>query len=89
MITFTIVHHPPSPAFAGDTPYVLAVVGLSEGPQMMANLVGPDSTTPMAPGDVTVGMPVRVTFETRGDVAIPQFEPDPEATDDQVPSETS
>ena len=40
VITFTVVHQVPSQAFADDLPYVLAVIGLEEGPQMMANVVG-------------------------------------------------
>jgi len=30
------------------------------------------------PDDVTIGMPVRVTFEEREDVWLPLFEPDPD-----------
>lgn len=65
VLTFTVVHQPPSEGF--DTPYVLAVVQLEEGPQMMCNIVD------IAPGDVTIGMAVTVTFEPRGDIALPQF----------------
>lgn len=85
VITFTVVHHPPSPAFAGDTPYMLAVIALAEGPQMMVNILTD------RPDAVTIDMPVRVTFETRGDLAIPQFEPDLDAPDGRNPeqSETS
>jgi uncharacterized OB-fold protein len=70
VVTFSTVRQAPSPAFAADLPYVLAVIELAEGPQMMANIVG------MAPELVHVGLPVRVVFEQRGDVWIPQFEPD-------------
>jgi uncharacterized OB-fold protein len=65
VLTYTVVHQPPSPAFAA--PYVLAVIELLEGPRMMANVVG------CSPDDVRVGAPVEVTFEPRGEVAIPQF----------------
>jgi len=34
----------------------------------MANVLGPDSES------LTIGDSVRVVFETRGDVALPQFE---------------
>jgi len=60
----TVVHHPPSPAF--PVPYVLAIVELEEGPRMMANVLGG------AP--VGIGAAVRLTFERRGDFALPQFE---------------
>jgi len=67
VVTYTIVHQPPSPGF--DVPYVLAVVRLEEGPQMMCNVVDVD------PGEVRCDMPVTVTFERRGDMALPQFRP--------------
>lgn len=67
VLTYTTVHQPPSPAFTA--PYVLAVIELAEGPRMMANVVD------CAPDTVRVGTPVQVTFEPRGDVAIPQFRP--------------
>jgi uncharacterized protein len=67
VVSATTVHHPPSPAFA--TPYVLAIVRLEEGPRMMTNIVTDD------PSRVRIDMPVRVTFEERGDFRIPQFVP--------------
>jgi uncharacterized protein len=67
--TFTIMHMPPYEAFAGDVPYVIALVMLEEGVRMMANIIG------IAPDEVTIDMPVEVFFEQRGDVALPQFRP--------------
>jgi uncharacterized OB-fold protein len=67
VVTFSVVHQPPSPGF--DVPYVLAVVRLDEGPQLMCNLVEID------PDDVRCDLPVTVTFEARGDGAVPQFRP--------------
>lgn len=67
VVTYSIVHQPPSPAFA--VPYVLAVVELAEGPRMMTNIVE------VAPADVTVGMAVEVTFERRITITLPQFRP--------------
>jgi uncharacterized OB-fold protein len=70
VVTYTVVHQPPSAAFASEVPYVLAVVRLAEGPQMMANILHAD------PARVRVDLPVRVVFEERaGGVRIPQFEP--------------
>lgn len=68
VVTATTVHQPPSPAFT--VPYVLAIVRLAEGPQMMANLL-------CDPAAVRIGMAVKVTFERRGDLTIPQFVPAP------------
>jgi uncharacterized OB-fold protein len=63
---FSIVHQPPSDAF--ETPYVLALIELDEGVRMMSNVrCGPEQ--------VRIGLPVRVTFERRGDVSLPMFLP--------------
>jgi uncharacterized OB-fold protein len=81
VLTYTVVHETPIAAYADRTPYVIAVVRLEEGPQMMANVVNCE------PGDVDIGTHVRVTFESgrerpdSGDsdqqieYTIPQFEP--------------
>lgn len=67
LLTFSIVHQAPSPAFA--VPYVLAVVKLEEGPQLMCNILEID------PDAMRCDLPVEVVFERRGDVALPQFRP--------------
>ena len=68
--TFTVVRRPVSPGYAADTPYVIALIALAEGPVMMSNVVG------CAPEDVSVGMPVIVTFETWSEeIAVPKFRP--------------
>jgi uncharacterized OB-fold protein len=70
VITFTVVHQPPFEAYGRDVPYVLAVVRLEEGPQMMANVLR------IAPGRMRVDLPVRVVFEERSaGFRVPQFEP--------------
>lgn len=72
--SFTVVYRPPSPAFAAHVPYVVGIVSLEEGPQMMTNVVG------IAPDAVRIGMPVKVAFETREEgVVIPVFEVVPTA----------
>ena len=55
-------------------PYVVAIVALDEddGVRLTTNIVNCD------PGDVRVGMRVRVVFEKAGEVYLPLFEPDPE-----------
>lgn len=71
--TFTVVNRAPLPAFKADSPYVLALIDLEEGPRMMMNVINCD------PDAVHIDMPVRVTFERRGAgdqaQAIPQAEP--------------
>lgn len=67
--TFTINRVPVSPAFKAEVPYAVALIELTEGPCMMANLVDCDLET------VHIGMPVTVTFEARGEVQLPQFRP--------------
>lgn len=65
--SFTVVTRAPSPAFRELVPYVVAVVALAEGPRMMANITGAGAL------DVTIGAPVEVVFEARGDGQVPQF----------------
>jgi uncharacterized protein len=70
VVSYTIVHRPVSPAFAGEIPYVVALVKLDEGPTMMTNLVG------CTPEQLKIGMPVAVTFEDwTEEIAIPKFRP--------------
>jgi hypothetical protein len=66
---FTVVHVAPFPAMESSVPYVLALVDLKEGVRMMSNIVA------CAPGEVRVGMAVSVTFEDRGGISLPQFQP--------------
>ncbi|EHB59257.1 protein of unknown function DUF35 [Mycolicibacterium rhodesiae JS60] len=69
VLTYTVVSHAPYEAFEQDTPYVIAIVRLSEGAQLMCNIVETD------PDSVDVGLPVSVTFEQRGAITLPQFRP--------------
>ena len=66
--SFTVIHRAPSAAFAGQVPYVVALIDLAEGPRMLANIVGVEAR------GVAIGESVRVVFEQRGDGALPQFE---------------
>lgn len=67
--TMTVVHQAPYAAFADDVPFVIAVIRLEEGPQLMANILGAD------PATLSIGHPVTVTFEQRGELFLPQFRP--------------
>lgn len=69
VFTYTVNHRAPTPAFAEDAPYVIALVDLDEGPRMMMNVIGCD------PADVSIGMKVRVVFEPRGEMKLPQATP--------------
>ncbi len=72
--TYTVVRRAATPAFADKVPYVLAIVELEEGPRMLTNIVG------CPPEEVSVGMPVRATFEKYSDeVGLVFFRPDEEA----------
>jgi uncharacterized OB-fold protein len=66
-----VINHRPAPGFEDEAPYAIAVVQLAEGPRMMTNLIG----VPNTPEALELDMPLRVTFERRGDVSLPMFEP--------------
>ena len=67
--SFTIVHRAAFPEFQAQTPYVVALVDLEEGPRMMTNIVGEDAL------GVDIGETVQVVFEPRGadGAKVPQF----------------
>lgn len=72
-----VINHLPGPGYAGETPYVIAIVELAEGPRVLANLLEVDPV----PENLTLGMPLEAVFEPRGDVTIVQFRPErPEPT---------
>jgi uncharacterized OB-fold protein len=64
------VWRPQTPAF--EVPYVVAIVDVDEGYQMMTNIVG------CKPDDVRVGMRVEVEFRRMSDeITLPYFRPAP------------
>ncbi len=66
-VTFHRVYHP---AFAGEVPYVVAIVELEEGPRLLSNIVG------IKPDAVQCEMPVKVVFDdVADDVSVPKFAP--------------
>jgi uncharacterized OB-fold protein len=68
VFSFVMPRHPQFPWF--DDPYIVAIVELEEGTRIVTNLVD------VAPGDVTIGMPVEVRFETfEGGLVLPLFTP--------------
>ncbi len=68
--SFVVNHYPQVAAF--DYPLTVVLVALEEGTRLVANVSG------FAPGTVTIGAPVRVTFERFDDeLSLPVFVPDP------------
>ena len=68
--TYTVVRHPTHFAFAGEVPYIIAMVELAEGPRLITALTGTE------PGKVHVGQPVHVVFREVADgVVLPYFQP--------------
>lgn len=67
--SYTIVYRGPGPAFDADVPYGLVLVDLDEGPRILANLRG-------ASEGVEIGSRVRLYFEPRGGIHLPQAEPE-------------
>ena len=69
---FAIVERPPAPAFAGDVPYVTALIRLEEGPILPTRIVGVEPS----PDAVSIGMTGRIEFENVSDtIALPVFRP--------------
>lgn len=68
--SFTVVHANAPSAFAPDVPYVVAVVRLEEGVQMLTNIVECD------PATLRCDQPVEVVFVRRDDeFTLPCFRP--------------
>jgi len=68
--SYTVVKNNPPSSFAGDVPFVIAIVELEEGVRMMTNIVDCD------PEAVCCDMPVEVTFEPLTDkITLPKFKP--------------
>jgi len=66
--SYTVVQHATHAAVVYQVPYVVAIVELAEGPRVVSGIRG------AAPGEVRVGMPVRVVFEeVTPEVTLPQF----------------
>lgn len=71
LASWSVVHRAPSQEFAADVPYVIALVRLAEGLQMMARVVD-------APPDaLRVGLPLLLRFATLpGGARRPVFAPE-------------
>ncbi|MEM8562095.1 MAG: Zn-ribbon domain-containing OB-fold protein [Pseudomonadota bacterium] len=66
--SFTVVRHPVSAAY--ETPYLVALIDLEEGPRMMSSLIE------VEPDAVSIGDQVVVAFEAWSDeIDMPVFRP--------------
>lgn len=69
--SYSVVHRAPSPAFAAEVPYVIAVVVTEEGPHLLSRIVN------IEPEAVRIGLLVRVHFEDIAEgVMLPVFVPE-------------
>lgn len=69
--SYTVVRSNSPSAFLNDMPFVIAIVRLEEGVQMLTNIVGCE------PEKVYCEMPVRVVFEKLDeDFTLPKFQPE-------------
>ena len=73
LLTWSVVHRAASPAWSGETPYVVAMVELDEGARLMSNIVECD------PAHLACGQRVRARFVETTDPALGLvvFAPDP------------
>jgi uncharacterized OB-fold protein len=70
VVTWTVVRRPVAEAYAADTPYVIALIRLDEGPVMMSQVTGCDADT------VHSGMRVEAAFAAWSEeVTVPVFKP--------------
>jgi len=79
VITYTIVHRPPTPAF--EVPYVIAIVRLDEGYEMMTNIVD------CSPEWVRIGERVQLALLAVSDeITLPCFRPFVDGPSGPVPA---
>ena len=75
--SFIVPHPPLLPAYAALAPYNAIVVALDEHPEIrfVGNLVAtPDGAiNEIDPATIRIGEPVRVVFQTAGDVTLPRW----------------
>ena len=69
--TYTVIHVGPS-ELSSETPYVIGVVGLNEGPKVSCRITGVD---PSKPETIKIGAPVAVDFIIKGEKKVLGFHP--------------
>lgn len=65
--SYTVVHHPTHAAYVGREPYLVALIELTEGLRVVANVRG------CAIDEVEVGLPVHLIIEEVAGSPLPQF----------------
>lgn len=65
LYSYSVVHKPVTEAFAAETPYVVALVTLAEGPTLMTNLVE------VGAEDIEIGMELRIDYRDHGGFTLP------------------
>lgn len=68
LVSWVVYHHAYQPAFAERLPYVVAIVQLDEGPRMISNIVGDNSSNLM------INQELRMVVQSEGISSIPRFE---------------
>lgn len=71
VLSHTTVYRAPTPAFKGETPYVIALLDMNEGFRLMVNMRG---GTDM---NIAIGDIVRIRFEARPEGLLPIAEKEP------------
>lgn len=69
LVSWAVVHRPPSPVYAEVVPYTVGIVELAEGPWLYARIDDPDPTT------LRTGIPLQAMFvpAVEGSEAYPIF----------------
>lgn len=68
VLSYTVVHRAPTPAFREEAPYSIAIIDMDEGFRLMTNVVG-GASAPLA-----IGGRVRIGFREIDGVTLPHAE---------------
>lgn len=68
ILSFTVVHRAPTPAFRDEAPYVIAIVDMDEGFRLMVNVKDGSKA------QLSIGQPVCIGYRKVEGVALPQAE---------------
>ena len=69
---YAVVERPPTPAFAGEVPFVTALIKLEEGPILPTRIVGVEPV----PDAVSIGMAGQIEFDDASEtISLPVFRP--------------
>ncbi|MDP2918874.1 MAG: Zn-ribbon domain-containing OB-fold protein [Dehalococcoidia bacterium] len=70
LYTWAVYHRPYHPGFAGELPYITAVIELTEGPHFLSNMVGCKAD------DLKCDMPVEMVWDDiTPEFSLPKFKP--------------